>query len=162
VRTWFWFPVLSSCCAAPLHVAFNRLNSPARPRTFAPHPPSTPQHVSGSQSTTASGPPTQTLLNTANSTPSRPAAPQHLSSRCPALQASHPPRSLFASRVLRCVERLDVTEVYLHLFRISELMGVQRSVPRPRAPPRPTAPSTPPEDGLCASPPPAPRALDLE
>jgi hypothetical protein len=31
------------------------------------------------------------------------------------------------------VERLYATEVYLHLFCISELMGVQRSVLHPRA-----------------------------
>ncbi|KAJ7746520.1 hypothetical protein B0H14DRAFT_3514234 [Mycena olivaceomarginata] len=69
-----------------------------------------------------------------NSTPSRPAAPQHLSSRCPAL-SSEP-----SAPLLVCIAGAAL-----------ELMGVQRSVPRPRAPPRPTAPSTPPEDGPCAS-----------
>jgi hypothetical protein len=121
VRTWFWFPVLSSCWLAPLPIAFNWIDSPAHPSAFAARQRASIHHWSAH--------PDAAQCSEFDTLPPR--------STCPVaalhFQASHPPCSLFASPALHCVERLYATEVCLRLFCISELMGVRRSVLCPRA-----------------------------
>jgi hypothetical protein len=73
VRTWFWFPVLSSCWPAPLSLQPDRF----------PHPPTRLCCTSANLNSPLVRPPRHCSMQRIR----HPPTPQHLSSHCPALSS---------------------------------------------------------------------------